>query len=201
LDSTLYSRESVGIKVNDDIGHYFQTLKGLGQGDPFSPILFHIVAGMLAILIAREKEDRQIDNLVPHLVDGGISILQYADDTILFMEHDLAKAVNMKLILYFFIWFEIRENFFNKYLGSKTLSQVQVKPTDSPFWKGIMRVKDEAGFDTLQTYLSFLMLHACFTPINLCFVYTSWYFYAFSRTNLLTRFHSASSYFLLFFVI
>jgi hypothetical protein len=30
------------------------------------------------------------------------------------------------------------------------------------------------------------MLHACFTPIALCFVYTSWHFYAFSGTNLLT---------------
>jgi hypothetical protein len=35
-------------------------------------------------------------------VNGGISILQYADDTILFMEHDLVKAVNMKLILCLF---------------------------------------------------------------------------------------------------
>jgi hypothetical protein len=43
------------------------------------------------------------------------------------------------------------------------------------------------------------MLHACFTPIALCFVYTSWHFYAFSGTNLLTSCHSASSYFLLFF--
>jgi hypothetical protein len=51
----------------------------------------------------------------------------------------------------------------------------------------------------LQTYLLFLMLHACFTQIALCFVYTSWYFYAFSGTNLLTRCHSASSCFLLFF--
>jgi hypothetical protein len=42
------------------------------------------------------------------------------------------------------------------------------------------------------------MLHACFTPIALCFVYTLWRFYAFSRTNLLTRCHSASSCFLLF---
>jgi hypothetical protein len=42
------------------------------------------------------------------------------------------------------------------------------------------------------------MLHVCFTPIALCFVYTSWYFYAFSGTNLLTRCHSASSCFLLF---
>jgi hypothetical protein len=43
------------------------------------------------------------------------------------------------------------------------------------------------------------MLHACFTPIALCFIYTSWYFYAFSGTNILTRCHSASSCFLLFF--
>jgi hypothetical protein len=31
--------------------------------------------------------------------------------------------------------------------------------------------------DTLQTYLYFLMLHACFTPIAICFVYTLWHFY------------------------
>jgi hypothetical protein len=37
-----------------------------------------------------------------------------------------------------------------------------------------------------------------YTPFALCFVYTSWRFYAFSGTNLLTRCHSASSYFLLF---
>ena len=29
----------------------------------------------------------------------------------------------------------------NKYLHSKTLSQVTVRPMDSPFWKGLMRVK------------------------------------------------------------
>jgi hypothetical protein len=93
---------SVGIRVNDDIGHYFQTLKGLRQGDPLSPLLFNLVADMLAILIMRAKEDGQVGGLIPHLVDGGVSILQYADDTILFLEHDIAKAVNMKLILAFF---------------------------------------------------------------------------------------------------
>jgi hypothetical protein len=39
------------------------------------------------------------------------------------------------------------------------------------------------------------MLHACFTPFASCFVYTSWHFYVFSRTNLLMRCHSASSLF------
>jgi hypothetical protein len=92
------SRGSVGIKVNDDVGHYFQTRKGLHQGDPLSPILFNIIADMLAITINRAKEDGQVSGLIPHLVDGGVSILQYADDTIIFLDHDLEKALNMKII-------------------------------------------------------------------------------------------------------
>jgi hypothetical protein len=96
------SRGSVGIRVNDDIGRYFQTRKGLRQGDPLSPTLFNIVADMLAIIISRAKEDGQVDGLIPHLVEEGVSILQYADDTIIFMEHDLEKALNMKLILCLF---------------------------------------------------------------------------------------------------
>jgi hypothetical protein len=42
---------TVGIRVNDNIGHYFQTHKGLRQGD------------MLAILISRAKEDGQVKGL------------------------------------------------------------------------------------------------------------------------------------------
>src|SRR3954467_13562560 len=44
------------------------------------------------------------------------------------------------------------------------------------------------------------MLHACFVPTILCFVYTLRHFYTFSGTNLLTRCHSASFCFLLFLV-
>ena len=62
-------------------------------------MLFNIVADMLAVMIERAKVDGQIDGVVNHLVDGGLSILQYADDTILFMDHDLEKARNLKLIL------------------------------------------------------------------------------------------------------
>jgi hypothetical protein len=47
---------SMGIRVNDHIGHNFQTSNGLRQGDPLSPILFNIVADMLAIFIACAKE-------------------------------------------------------------------------------------------------------------------------------------------------
>ena len=53
-----------GIKVNDDIGPYFQTKYGLTLEDPMSPVLFNIVANMLALLINRAKVDGQIRGAV-----------------------------------------------------------------------------------------------------------------------------------------
>ena len=90
---------SVAINVNDEVGPYFQTKKGLRQGDPLSPILFNLVADMLTLFIKRAKAEGLLSGVVPHLVDDGLSILQYADDTILFMDHNLEQAHNMRTIL------------------------------------------------------------------------------------------------------
>ena len=54
---------------------------------------------MLAIIIARAKDVSQVRGVVPHLVNNGLSILQYADDTIIFMDHDIVQPKKMKLIL------------------------------------------------------------------------------------------------------
>ncbi|WVZ62069.1 hypothetical protein U9M48_011857, partial [Paspalum notatum var. saurae] len=48
---------------------------------------------MLKVFISRAKTDGQFEGVIPHLVD---------DDTILFMDHDLDKARNMKLLLFAF---------------------------------------------------------------------------------------------------
>ena len=72
----------MGIKMNDQVGSYFQTKKGLRQGDSLSLILFNIVADMLAIFVSRAKEHGQVKGVVPNLIDGGLSILQYVDDTL-----------------------------------------------------------------------------------------------------------------------
>jgi hypothetical protein len=48
-------------------------------------MLFNIVADMLAIIIKRAKNDAQIEVVVPHFVDCGLSTLQYANCTILFV--------------------------------------------------------------------------------------------------------------------
>jgi hypothetical protein len=84
----------VGIKVNDHVGQNFQSKKVLRQGDPLSLLLFNIVVDMLAILINRAKNEGHINGVVP-----GLSILQYADDTIIFLDHDLERARNLKVLL------------------------------------------------------------------------------------------------------
>jgi hypothetical protein len=66
---------SVAIKVNNDTGCYFQTSKGLRQGDPLSLMLFNIVADMLALMMEHEKVDGHIEGVIPHLFDGILSIL------------------------------------------------------------------------------------------------------------------------------
>ena len=64
-----------------------------------SPILFNIVVDMLVIIIARAKANGQVKGVALHLVEDGLSILQYADDTVIFLDHDIQQAMNMKLLL------------------------------------------------------------------------------------------------------
>ncbi|XBI18381.1 hypothetical protein VPH35_060175 [Triticum aestivum] len=53
-------------------------------------------------LAEQKRTTRKVGGIIPHLVDGGVSILQYANDTIIFMEHDLGKARNIKFVLCLF---------------------------------------------------------------------------------------------------
>ncbi|WVZ52992.1 hypothetical protein U9M48_003986 [Paspalum notatum var. saurae] len=45
------------------------------------------------------SHSRSNQGVIPHSVDGGLSILQYTDDTMIFMDHDLEEVMNMKLLL------------------------------------------------------------------------------------------------------
>jgi hypothetical protein len=89
----------MGIKINDIVGQNFQTKNGVRQGDPLSPLLFNIVVDMLAVLINRAKSEGQTQRVIPHLTDDGLSILQYVDDAILFIEHNIYQVRNIKLLL------------------------------------------------------------------------------------------------------
>jgi hypothetical protein len=40
--------------------------------------------------------------LIVHIIPHGVAILQYADDTIICLKHDLTKTRNLKLLLYLY---------------------------------------------------------------------------------------------------
>jgi hypothetical protein len=56
----------------------------------------------LALMIKHASEQRLISGLVPHLVEGALNILQYADDTNLFYGRYSGNARNTEYILCLF---------------------------------------------------------------------------------------------------
>jgi retron-type reverse transcriptase len=88
-------------KHNETDGNFFNTYKGLRQGDPVSPIMFNLVSDALDTMFENAKLTEQIRGLVPNLV-GGITHLQYADDTIIFLNYDDKSILNTKFHLYYF---------------------------------------------------------------------------------------------------
>jgi hypothetical protein len=93
---------TVSVKINDKMGPYFQSAKGVRQGDPLAPFLFNMVGESLTKMVLQAQRNDLICGLAPDLVDKGVGILQYADDTVLCLTHDPEKAVNLKLLLYLF---------------------------------------------------------------------------------------------------
>jgi hypothetical protein len=74
----------VVVRTNDTMGPYFNTHKGVRQGDPFSPFLFNITTDGLACLVNKAQHEGLLVGMVPHIIEKGVISLQYADDTIFF---------------------------------------------------------------------------------------------------------------------
>jgi hypothetical protein len=89
----------VGVRINECESHYFLTEKGLRQGDPLSPLLFNFVGDVFTRMLVKAAQQNLISGLLRDFRPGGVFILQYADDTLLFLKNDIEKAKNLKWLL------------------------------------------------------------------------------------------------------
>ena len=67
-----------------------------------SPTLCNMAAECLSKMVRNAQKNDLIVGMAPDLIDKGIAILQYADDTVICFEHNVECALNIKLLLYVF---------------------------------------------------------------------------------------------------
>jgi hypothetical protein len=92
----------VNIKMNDEIGGFFPTYRGVRQGDPLSAILFNVVGDAMSVMVKNAQQSGVLKGIVPHIQENGIAILQYADDTMFLLEEGFENARNLKFLLCLF---------------------------------------------------------------------------------------------------
>ena len=78
----------VCVKVNENLGKYFITHKGLRQGDSLSPLNFDLAADALAIMLDKARENGLVKGVLNEYIPNGVNMLQNADDTILVAKAD-----------------------------------------------------------------------------------------------------------------
>jgi hypothetical protein len=69
------------------------------QGDPISPLLFDSIVDVIAMILSKASQAGHIQGVIHHLILGGITHLQYADDTMILLENTDQGLVNLKFLL------------------------------------------------------------------------------------------------------
>ena len=98
VESLLY-KSSVGVTINDCNSVFFETFKGVRHGDPASPMLFNLVADVFSRMLNKAAKNNMLTGMMSNIFPQGIISLQYADDTLLFLENSLESAKNLEWLL------------------------------------------------------------------------------------------------------
>jgi hypothetical protein len=76
----------------------------LEKGNSFSLYfeIWGVTVDALAAMLSRANESHDIQVVVQHLIPGGVTHLQYADDTMILIEPSEVGIANLKLLLFCF---------------------------------------------------------------------------------------------------
>jgi hypothetical protein len=99
LIRSLLDKGSVGVRINDVNSDYFIASRGVRQGDPISPVLFNFVADVFTRMLIKAADRQLISGMFRSFCPTGIVSMQYADDTLLFLNKSLDNARNLKWLL------------------------------------------------------------------------------------------------------
>lgn len=92
------------IFINGRPGGWIQTTRGIRQGYPLSPFLFLLVSKVLSSLIARLHDRGVYEGFRVGRDKIHVSILQYADDTLIFCKDDDDMLAKLKEIIDLYEW-------------------------------------------------------------------------------------------------
>lgn len=82
--------------MNGVPGKSFQCKRGVRQGDPLSPLLFVLAADLLQSIINKAASMNLNKHPIGDTFGGDYPIVQYADDTLLFMPADALQLFYLK---------------------------------------------------------------------------------------------------------
>jgi hypothetical protein len=68
------------------------------MGDPISPLLFNEVGDVIARMFINAKNSGLIKELVPHIIENKICILQIADDIVVMFQDNWDMSINVKKV-------------------------------------------------------------------------------------------------------
>uniref|UniRef100_A0A2N9I593 Reverse transcriptase domain-containing protein n=1 Tax=Fagus sylvatica TaxID=28930 RepID=A0A2N9I593_FAGSY len=99
---TCISTVRFSIMVNGSPSGFFESSRGIRQGDPLSPLLFLLIMEVLSRMLHRTEEAGLITGFKAGSHQGeGISVshLLFADDTIVFCDADREQLLHLRMVL------------------------------------------------------------------------------------------------------